>query len=161
MGRRAAIRIEEGSARQLEVACRCIVYCVWWKFRVFMTRPESSSDASIPRDHVPLPVLQQILRHVPQHKLPDLATPCQRYLIGTILAEPKHMHRCLVSAQYFPYPTPDLIQRYLVRAFLAEQERGRDFDVARMRYADDDCASDGRVLDETFFDFEGVDILSA
>jgi hypothetical protein len=118
-------------------------------------------DASLPHNHVSSPALQQLLCNISQHKLLDLAAPCKRYFIAAVFAEPEHMHWRLVSAQDFPHPIPDLVKTYFVGAFFAKEEGGRDFDVARVRYADDDCAGDGGVFDETFFDFEGVDVFAA
>jgi hypothetical protein len=66
-----------------------------------------------------------------------------------------------VSTEDFAHPTPDFFKIYSFGALFVKEEGGRDFDVARVRYADDDCAGDGRVLDETFFDFEGVDVFAA
>jgi hypothetical protein len=71
------------------------------------------------------------------------------------------MHRCLMSTQHLPDPSPNLIEIRLTCAFFMKEKGGRNLDVARMRYTNDNSACYGFMLDETFFDFEWIDVLAA
>ena len=66
-----------------------------------------------------------------------------------------------MPAQHLPYPALHLSQIWFIRVGLVEEEGSGHFNVARVRDADDDRAGDGWVCDETFFDFERVDVFAA
>jgi hypothetical protein len=107
-------------------------------------------------------LLQQPPSNISQNMLLMLPTPrFWKVVPNSLLADPKHMDWHLVSTQRVTNPFLDLRTTRFPGAIAKAKECADDLTISVIWQTDDADFRNGRVLQETFFDLSGEDVLAA